>query len=356
MPKESVCLKVPKVCGQKTLELVAKLGLVDKSLLIQRSVDELCVPILRAPGSDELKLLKTAVEGVAVSSGVFEEKRKPPPSLAEALADQLPPDLAASIPRALDVVGDIAIIDIPQELTPYKTLLGETILQTHHGVHVVLAKAGKVSGVFRLREFEFLAGEQRTTTVHREYGCVLRVDVAKTYFSPRLSHEHERVAKLVGADEVVVDLFAGVGPFAVPIARNQKTAKVYAIDLNPQAVELLKQNVRLNRVDSQVYPVVGDARQVVEEWLAGIADRVIMNLPETAYEFVDVACRAIKPSGGVVHFYGFVRQPDSLESFGQRFCAAVEAAGRRVAGLDCVKTVRETAPFEWQVVLDAHIS
>ncbi len=356
MPKKSACLQVPKTCGQNVLVLAGQLGLVDKSLLIQKVDDALCIPVLRAPDQQELTLLKReAAEMVVVSSGMFEEKRKPEPSLAEALACKLPPDLAALVPRALDVVGDIAIIDIPPELVSYKSLLGETVLQTHHGVHVVLAKAGKVSGVFRLRDFEFLAGEQRTTTIHREYGCALYVDVAKAYFSPRLSHEHERVAKLVGAGEVVVDLFAGVGPFAVPIAKNQKTAKVYAIDINPQAVELLRQNARFNRVDANVIPIVGDARKVVDERLVGVADRVIMNLPETAYEFVDVACKVLKPGGGTVHFYGFIRLPKTLADLQQEFCAAVEKCGRKVEVFVCAKTVRETAPFEWQAVLDAKI-
>jgi tRNA (guanine37-N1)-methyltransferase len=216
----------------------------------------------------------------------------------------------------------------------------------------VLGKAGAVSGTYRLREFEVIAGERRTATVHKEFGCEYYVDVAKAYFSPRLSHEHKRVAELVQKGETIVDLFAGVGPFAILIAKIVEAVKVYAVDINPDAVEFLKRNIRLNRVEKQVFPILGDARQVVDDKLSGVADRVIMNLPEKAEEFVDVACKATKPKGGTIHYYGFVRVPDSLEDMKLRFSRAVEKAGRKVERFLLVKTVRETAPYEWQVVLD----
>jgi tRNA (guanine37-N1)-methyltransferase len=94
---------------------------------------------------------------------------------------------------------------------------------------------------------------------------------------------------------------------------------------------------------------------VVQEKLAGMADRVIMNLPETASAFIDVACKAVKPSGGMVHFYGFVRLPDTIEELEKRFAAAVEKEGRKVETFTHAKNVRATAPYEWQVVLDAKI-
>jgi tRNA (guanine37-N1)-methyltransferase len=179
--------------------------------------------------------------------------------------------------------------------------------------------------------------------------------MAKAYFSPRLSHEHQRVAELVGKGESVVDLFAGVGPFAVPIAKSCKTAQVYAIDINAEAIDLLQQNARLNKVEGRVHAFVGDARRIVDEKLAGTADRVIMNLPETADAFIDVACKAVKSEGGIVHFYGFVRMPNTLEDFRRLFAEGVTRAGRKVVRFEVVKTVRETAPYEWQAVLDAEI-
>jgi tRNA (guanine37-N1)-methyltransferase len=226
---------------------------------------------------------------------------------------------------------------------------------THKNVRTVLKKASAISGTYRLREFKIVAGEHRTTTIHKEYGCQFAVDVAKAYFSPRLSNEHNRIASLVQKSETIVDLFAGVGPFSILIAKCNPDVKVYAVDINPAAIEFLRKNIRLNRVENRVFPLLGDAKQIVENQLFGVADRIIMNLPEKAMDFIDTTCKAVKPTGGVVHYYEFIRLPDSLENLKLRFSSAVEKVGRRVDGYISEKTIRATAPYEWQAVLDAKI-
>jgi tRNA (guanine37-N1)-methyltransferase len=355
MPKPSVCIKVPKNQGEKTIAFAAKFGLADKTLVIQREEENLIIPLLREPEGIELATLKSQIPKFSIYTAVFSEKQLPPETLDQALQNKLPPDLLDSVPQAFDIIGDIVVIDIPPKLKDYQNIVGEAILETQKNVKTVLAKAGDISGIFRVRDYTFIAGEHRTNTVHREFGCQYYVDIAKAYFSPRLSHEHERVAALVEAGEVVADLFVGVGPFSVLIGKMCPEAKVYAVDLNPEAVELLKMNVRVNRVDSRVFPICADAREIAKTELKGVADRVIMNLPETAIDFVDAACNVIKPEGGVVHFYGFVRQPDTIENLKQRFTAEVERNGRKVESFQLARSIRETAPFESQIVLDAKI-
>jgi tRNA (guanine37-N1)-methyltransferase len=356
MPKEALCLKVAKQHCEETIVAVNKIGLTDKRLQIQKGdEDSLYIPLQRQPNEEEMALLKAKTPEVQLASCVFAEKKRQEKTLMDAMQGLLPPCLSPSLPRALDIVGDIAIVEIPPKLEPYKAVVGEAILKVHKNVHVALAKAGKVSGTYRLRDFEFIAGEHRTSTVYKENGCSYYVDVAKAYFSPRLSHERERVASLVQEGETVVDLFAGVGPFVILIAKTSKKTKVFAVDINPEAVAMLERNARLNRVESQVFSIVGDARKIVDEKLVGVADRVIMNLPETACKFVDVACKAVKPTGGVVHFYGFVRSPDTLENMRSRFSEAVSKTGRKVETFLEVKAVRETAPYECQAVMDAKI-
>jgi len=154
----------------------------------------------------------------------------------------------------------------------------------------------------------------------------------------------------------VVDLFAGVGPFSILIAKKNLKVKVYAVDINPEAVELLKVNVRVNRVENRVFPLLGDAKQITSNKLHGLADRVIMNLPETAIEFVDAACQAIKPQGGIIHFYAFLRSPDSVENQKLRFSETARKAGRKVESFLYAKSIRETAPYESQIVLDAKVA
>jgi tRNA (guanine37-N1)-methyltransferase len=355
MPTKSLCIKVSKTHGEKTLKLTGKLELRNRELEIQKNAHFIYVPLTRQPSETELATLKTQVPAFQLVTRVFPKRKQQAKTVSEVLGNQLPPSLLASLPRALDTMGDIAVIEIPPELNAHASIIGEAVLKTHNNVRTVLAKAGAVSGTYRIRELAVIAGEPKTTAIHKEHGCRYYVDAAKAYFSPRLSHEHNRVASLVQKGETVVDLFAGVGPFSVLIAKRNATAKVYAVDINPDAVELLKMNIRLNRVDNRVYPILGNARQVVEGKLLGIADRVIMNLPEKAMEFVDAACKTTKPAGGIVHFYGFIRLPGSIENMQSRFSEAVEKAGRKVEKFLFAKTIRETAPYEWQVVLDAKI-
>jgi tRNA (guanine37-N1)-methyltransferase len=354
MSEPSLCIKVKKIHGEKALVLANKLGISNRKLRIHQNARHIYVPLIRQPEENELAKLKAQVPDFELATSVFTEKKQQRKTLVQVLENRLPPHLLASLPRALDIIGDIAVIEIPPELKAHESLIGEAILATHKNVRTVLAKVGAVSGTYRLRDFEVIAGEQRTSTVHKEYGCQYHVDVAKAYFSPRLSHEHNRVASLVQKGETVVDLFAGVGPFSILIAKKNADARVYAVDINPEAIEFLKKNIRLNKVENRVIPIQGDAKQAVEERLLGVADRVIMNLPEKAIEFVDTACKAVKPTGGTVHYYAFIRLPDTLENEQRRFSEAAEKAGRKVDFLSA-KTVRATAPYEWQVVLDAKI-
>jgi tRNA (guanine37-N1)-methyltransferase len=354
MPKQSLCVKVLKIHGEKAIILANELEIIKKELEIQRNKNFIYIPLIRQPSTNELETLKKQVPDCEISTYTFSERKKRVKTFVELLVDELSPHLLASLPRAIDLVGDIAIIEIPAELDAYKRVIGEAILETHKNVRTVLAKVGAISGTYRLREFSVIAGEPKTETIHREHGCRYYVDLAKAYFSPRLSYEHKRVASLIEEGETVIDLFAGVGPFAIQIAKTHES-EVYAVDVNPNAVEFLKRNIRLNRVESKVHPILGDAKQVVEERLAGVGDRVIMNLPGKAIEFVDAACEALKPEGGMVHFYSFVGVSGSLEDVKLSFVEAVQKCRRRVERISFSRLVRATAPCEWQVVLDAKI-
>lgn len=351
-----MCAKVPKSHGEKTIILANKLKIINRDLKIQSDREFVYIPLITQPPEEALKTLKQQVIRLEVSTRAFPARKKRKISLIELLEDRLPPYLLASLPRAIDFVGDMAIIEIPPELDAYKNAIGEAILKTNRKVRTVLAKAGAVTGTYRLREFSKIAGESKTETVHREYGCQYHVDVAKAYFSPRLSYEHKRVASLVRERETVMDMFAGVGPFAIQIAKAHENVKIYAIDLNPQAVECLRRNIRLNKVTGKVYPILGDARQIVDERLSGIADRVIMNLPEKAMDYVDVACKATKPAGGIIHFYSFINAYESIENVKRSFTRSVEKIGRTVDKILLSRCIRETAPHEFQVVLDVRIA
>jgi tRNA (guanine37-N1)-methyltransferase len=353
---EATCLKVPKKLGEQAIRLVRELDLFNSKLKVQQVDDSLCIPLTSEPSTVVLSEFEKKLAVFEISVHAFDEQEKRHLVPLDFLADKLPPNLLTRVPKAIDFVGDIAIVEIPQELSAYKKMIGEAILKAHKQTSTVLAKSGAVGGIYRIRDFEVIAGAKKTVTVYKEYGYVYHVDVAKAYFSPRLSTEHNRVALTVKDGETVVDLFAGVGPFVIPVAKKHKNVRVYAVDVNPDAVSFLKRNIAVNRAEKHVVPILGDARQVVKEQLSGKADHIIMNLPETALEFVDVACEAIKPEGGILHYYCFEKNvSDPLETAKARLTEAVNRSSRKLENVILAKTIREVAPYSWQVVVDAKI-
>jgi tRNA (guanine37-N1)-methyltransferase len=324
-------------------------------LKIQQAEDHLYIPLIKKPLPADVEELEKKLPEFDISTHKFPERAKRHHSLLDVLEDKLPPHLLATVPRAIDFVGEIAVVEIPSELERHKRMIGEAMMQIHKQVHTVLAKSGAVEGIYRLREFEVIAGAGETETIHKEYGCSYHVDLAKAYFSPRLSHEHDRVASIVKEGETIVDMFAGVGPFSILIAKRHENIRVYAIDLNPDAIDLLKRNLKENRVEQKVTPILGDADQIIGERLSGIADRVIMNLPERAIEYVDSACETLKREGGIVHYYDFTNTPNPLETARVRLIEAVEKTSRNIKKILFARKVRAIAPYAWQVVVDAEI-
>jgi tRNA (guanine37-N1)-methyltransferase len=309
--------------------------------------------LIRKPLPKDIEEFEKGLSGFEVSTCRFLERTKRSPKLANVIEDKLPPHLLASLPHSIDFIGDIAIVEIPPDLEVHREVVGEAILKTHKRVHTVLAKSGAVKGVYRLRELKTIAGIGKTETVHREHGCLFHVDPTKAYFSPRLSHEHDRVASQIRNDETIIDMFAGVGPFSILIAKRHEGAKVYAVDVNPDAVGYLKKNIEANHVGEIVTPFLGDIRQIVKKEMLGIADRVIMNLPESAIEYVDVACQALKPEGGVVHYYEFASMPEPLKAAKVRLIEAMKQTGCSIRKILCTRLVRATAPYTFHVVVDA---
>jgi len=273
-----------------------------------------------------------------------------PKDLREELKGQLSDEEIRQF-RAFDVVGDIAVIKLPEKLLSEKHLIGQALMQVHNNVRTVLNQISPVRGEFRTRELEVIAGEPRTETIYREGGCSFKVDLAKAYFSPRLAIERLRVAKLVKSGEVVTNLFAGVGCYSVLIAKYRKANRVYSIDKNPAAFDYMRENIRINKVGDVVVPILGDARDVVENRLAGQADRVLMPLPELARNFFDVALKALKPSGGIIHFYDFGQEPDIFGPSLEFVRAAAASRGLKTTLLGARK-IRSYATRCYHIVLD----
>jgi tRNA (guanine37-N1)-methyltransferase len=190
-----------------------------------------------------------------------------------------------------DIVGDIAIMRVSRASPEKAQNVAKGIMNIHKGVKTVLVQVSPVVGDFRLRRLMRIAGENKTSTIHKEHGCLFSVDVEKCYFSPRLSHERMRIAGIVKPNETVVNMFAGVGCFSIMIAKQVNVAKVFSIDVNPLAIQFMQQNIRLNRVYNQVIPLLGDSKAIISSRLQRVADRVLMPLPEKPLSICLLPCQ-----------------------------------------------------------------
>lgn len=274
--------------------------------------------------------------------------------LKQVLGSILTPEETAQVYSAFDQVGDIVIIKIPDELATKKEVIAKAILANVKTAKAVFAQVSAVKGDYRVRDLEFLAGENRTIAEYKEHACRFKVDVAKTYFSPRLSTERLRIAKIVGDNETIVNMFAGVGTYSVVLAKANRTCRVYSIDSNPAASELDKINAKLNKMQDRIVTICGDASEVIKEQLAGQADRVVMPLPERAKEFVDAAVLALKQKG-VVHYFAHVKADSKKASKELGLADAHNAFQKYDHDVTGVTVVREVGPRIYQIVADISV-
>lgn len=316
-------------------ELLAQ-GLLHKYLRIGRDGDAVVLPTLRRVDI-----------GFPAEEREFERGTVAVRSYKEVA--EVPAALRASLPSSFDVVGDIAVIKLPPELRPHRAAIGAAILRWNRRIRVVVEDRG-VKGEHRVRAVEVIAGERRTTTVHVEHGLRYRVDLARAYFSPRLASERMRIAVKIEDGETVADPFAGVGPYAILIAKRRRPKAVHASDANPVAVESLRQNVAANRAD-HITIREGEARAILRE-IAPV-DRVILDLPHSALDFLPDTFASIGPQG-TVHLYGIlekVEEPNRKEVIR----SIAHDAGLRVVGL-VARPVRAYSPTEHHMAFDVTVS
>src|SRR5207245_7797648 len=262
--------------AELAIQSLAKTGILDRHFSIKTDDQTITLPLTRDPTEVEIDELRKLVPSARFGIEDFEPRKRHPRTLEEALAIAVSPNVLSRLPKSFDVVGDITLLELDSELAEYQTIIAEAIMEVHSNVRSVFAKSGEVSGAERIRPLRYLAGENRTHTIHKEYGCLFGVDLSKAFFSPRLSTEHQRVVQMVEKGERVVDMFAGVGPFSILIAKKVGDVRVDAIDANPQAIELLQENVRANKVEAKVHVNLGNAREVIQKELTQSANRVIM--------------------------------------------------------------------------------
>jgi tRNA (guanine37-N1)-methyltransferase len=280
-------VKATKGQAEATRRKLIALGVFDSGRAVEREDNHVFFPV------------SSKLDGFEVVEREGTQVARKPRSLHEVLEHRLSDDELRHLPSSFNVVGDIAVLELDDTLLPKKGLIGSALVETFPNIKVACLKTRQVGGDFRVPGVQVMAGEGRTETVHREHGLYYKLDVAKAYFSPRLSGERMRVIRQIEDGERILVMFAGVGPYAV-LAASLKKVKVTAVELNPDAVEYMRWNVLRNKVKVEV--VEGDVRDATPR--LGEFDRIIMPLPKEADTFLDVALPALS-RGGVIHYYTF---------------------------------------------------
>ncbi|MCL2135589.1 MAG: class I SAM-dependent methyltransferase family protein [Candidatus Bathyarchaeota archaeon] len=267
-------------------------------------------------------------------------------------------EVSVNIYNSYDLIGDIAVIKVPNsDISVAKKIADEILKIYNNKIKAVFLQKSAVHGDFRVRQLTFLTGEKRTITVYKEHGCVFKVDIERCYLSPRLLFEHKRISNLITSSEVVVNMFSGVGCFSILIAKNS-CSKVYSIDINPTAHMYMNENVQLNHVTNYVVPLLGDSKEIIKAQLCGVADRVLMPLPELAFEYLLYALMALKSSGGWIHFFDFqhaTKDENPVEKTCQKITTHLDAL-KVSYSFGFSRVIRSVGPYWYQTVLDIHVS
>lgn len=287
------------------------------------------------------------IEDYEIADIELESMKKVPHKFSELLEDELNPSEIEALRTSFDTIGDIVILEIPENLEDKKQLIGDAALKFTKRKSIYMKKSA-IKGTTRIRDLEFLSGEDNPITIHKEHGARLKLNVRSVYFSPRLATERKRVMENVNDGERILDMFCGIGPFPIVIARN-KNVDIVAVDINPEAIKYLDENIELNKLNGCIETFCGDVREVTESFNLKF-DRIIMNLPGLAYTFLDVAVDLIEDDG-IINYYEF---SDSYEQGINRLKNACKKVGKNVEIINTRK-VKSTSPGEWHVAIDGKI-
>jgi len=213
-----------------------------------------------------------------------------------------------------DIIGKIAILEIPKELEKKENEIAKALLKTDKVVKTVLKKAGEHSGRFRLQKYKFLAGIKTKETNYKENNILLKFNIEKVYFSPRLSSERKRISKLINPREKILIMFSGCAPYPIVLSKNTKAEKIIGIELNPEGHKYGLKNLIINKTKN-VDLINGNVSKEVPK-LKEKFDRIIMPLPRDSPIYLDIALNALKTKG-IIHLYYFVEE-DKIEEIGRK--------------------------------------
>lgn len=335
-----LAVSVDRDQAESALEKIISLKALDKSRKVLRIEERVEIPV------------SFEVEGFQIVSQESPNYYRSGPDLVSALDGEkipgkIPEEMQGLLPRGWFILGDVIVVKIHPELQPYEPQIGRALLECYPRCQTVLADDG-ISGPLREPVRRTIAGE-RTRTVHRENGVVFHLDASVVMFSPGNLKERIRMSRL-GRGETVLDMFAGIGYFTIPMAVHSRPERIIAIEINPNAHRFLCENIRQNHVQDIVEPVLGDCEKMAPE---GVADRVVMGMVQVTDRYLAKGISALKP-GGILHYHQTIPSWLYPERAIEDVTQAAEALGRS-AGVMGFRRVKKFSPGVVHVVIDARI-
>ncbi len=254
---------------------------------------------------------------------------------------------------SFDSVGDIAILEIDDQLLKKEKLIAKTVLALHSNIKTVVKKKGEHKGKLRLQDHVYLAGENKKETLHKENGVVLKLDIDKAYFSVRMANERKRLMEQVRNGETILVMFSGIAPYCCVLSKNTAAKEIYGIELNKVGHKYGLQNIELNHLQN-VTLLQGDVHKVVVLFQKEkkVFDRVLMPLPKGAEDFLFDALAVCKKKG-IIHFYDFLHEKE-FDLALKKIEKACKQAKRKYKIISLVKCGQHS-PYVFRICVDFQV-
>jgi tRNA wybutosine-synthesizing protein 2 len=333
-------LRVERSRAEEARIRLAENGILDRSRRIVRAAGWVDFPVLALPPGE---LGKITQEEAGMRSVQI-----PPYYRIMEMAD-IPSHLKPALPDKWEKLGRVVVLRLPGELLGFKTEVARAYAEVLEAETVLRDVSGS-RGDAREPTMEILLGEN-TETINIEDGIKYCFDAARIMFSSGNMAERIRMGKTVEPGETVVDMFAGIGYFSLPMAVHGRPKRVFACEMSPVSHRYLQRNAAINKVGGIVEPLLGDCREVAPE---GIADRVVMG-HFRAMDYLDTAVRVLKPGGGIVHVHALCRKDLIPQGVWETIRLKINELGKRAELQNTVK-VKSFRPRMWHIVLDVAVT
>jgi len=336
-------IRIDKFHAYEVIKILNQYNIIDRNYKIHNIDDYVIIPLIAEAIIDQFPQLDFLDDEFN-----FEEYSKKPDSIKAILKDKIPEDELnkLTLPTSFDQIGNLVVIDLKEHLYPYKQIIGAAIMELQPSTTSVFGKTAKVGGPFRIRQLELISGQNNSTTIHREYGLKIYLDIRKVYFSPRLSTEHKRICKLVKENSLILDMFAGAGSFALHIT-NQKITSVISIDINPFAKVCFEESQRLNVLQGYNEFIVADARDQIYKFLQNGQkfNYIIMNHPSGAIDYLVDAYKLLEERGTLFLYY-FANEENMLDNCNQLISDRIEGS------ITKIHKVRRYSPEQFHICIE----